>query len=173
MKLVVRLEPLTWTTDPLTNFEPFTGRVKAELPTVVALGEILVSVGTGLLTVKVSAPLVPPGLTTVMERVPAETISLAGMAALSCVLLTKGVLRLDPLSWTTDPLIKFVPFTVRVKAGPPAKVVPGEILVSEGGELLTTRVNAADVPPPGAGFTTETERYPAEAMSLAGMAAVS
>ncbi len=82
-KLVVRLEPLTWTTDPLTKFEPFTVSVKAELPTVVALGEILVSEGTGLLTVRVRDPLVPPGLTTVIERVPAETMSLAGMAALS------------------------------------------------------------------------------------------
>src|SRR5260370_945436 len=173
MKLVVRLEPLTWTTDPLTKFEPFTVRVKAELPTVVALGEILVSVGTGLLTVKVSAPLVPPGLTTVMERVPAETISLAGMAALRCVLLTKGVVRLEPLNWTTDPLIKFLPFPIKGKAGPTAQAGDGEISDSDGSGLLTVNVNAADVPPPGAGFTTETESVPAEATSLAGMAALS
>ena len=89
------------------------------------------------------------------------------------MLLTKVVLRLDPLTWTTDPLTKFVPFTVRVKARPPAKVVLGEMLVSEGGGLLTTSANAAEAPPPGAGFSTVMESVPAEAISLAGMAALS
>ncbi len=87
------------------------------------------------------------------------------------MLLTKVVVRLEPLTWTTDPLIKFVPFTVRVKAAPPAKVVLGEMLVSVGIGLFTTRANAAEAPP--SGFTTVMERVPAEAMSLAGIAAVS
>src|SRR5260370_3318888 len=91
-KVVFRLEPFTWTTDPLTKFVPLTVRVKAGPPTVVALGEILVSEGTGLLTVRERDPLAPPGFTTVMERVPAEAMSLAGMAALSSVLLTKVLL---------------------------------------------------------------------------------
>ena len=89
------------------------------------------------------------------------------------MLLTKVVVRLEPLTWTTDPLTKFVPFTVRIKAGPPAKVVLGEMLVSEGGGLLTTSESTAEAPPPGAGFTTVMERVPAEAMSLAGIAALS
>ena len=89
------------------------------------------------------------------------------------MLLTKVVLRLEPLTWTTDPLTKFVPFSVRVNAGPPARVVLGEMLVSVGTGLLTTSESAAEAPPPGVGFTTVMERVPAEAMSLAGMAALS
>ncbi len=83
IKVVVLLEPLTCTTDPLTKFVPFSVRVNAGPPAVVALGEMLVSEGSGLLTVRMRDPLVPPGFTTVMERVPAEAMSLTGIAALS------------------------------------------------------------------------------------------
>ena len=43
-----------------------------------------------------------------MERVPAEAISLAGIAAVSWVPLTKVVDRLEPLTRTADPLTKGV-----------------------------------------------------------------
>jgi hypothetical protein len=47
------------------------------------------------------------------------------------------------------------------------------MLVSDGAVLLTVKFNDPDVPPPGVGLNTVTERLPAEAMSDAGIAAVS
>ena len=91
------------------------------------------------------------------------------------MLLTKVVLRPEPLTWTTDPAMKLPPLRVNVNPPLPAMTLAGEILESDGAGfgLLTVRVNAADVPPPGAGFTTVMEIVPAEAMSLAGIAALS
>ncbi len=91
------------------------------------------------------------------------------------MLLTKVVVRLEPFTWTTDPEMKLPPLRVNVNPPLPAMTLAGEILESDGAGfgLLTARVSAAEVPPPGAGFTTETESVPAEATSLAGMAALS
>ena len=125
------------------------------------------------MTVNVRAALAPPpgaGLTTVTESVPAEARSLAGIDAVSWLLLTSVVVRLEPFTWTTDPLTKFVPFTVSVNAGPPTVVEFGEMLVSEGTGLLTVKLRAALVPP---ALTTVMERVPADAMSPAGIAALS
>src|SRR6266404_5967324 len=60
---------------------------------------------------------VPPvmGVATVMAKLPAAVRSLAGIAAVSCVLLTNVVVRLDPFQRTTEPAVKPVPATVRVK----------------------------------------------------------
>lgn len=61
-------------------------RVKLDPSAVTVLGEIDVVVGTGLLTVNVWLLLVPPagvGLKTVIVFVPAETISEAGIKAVS------------------------------------------------------------------------------------------
>ncbi len=54
------------------------------------------------------------------------------MAAVSCVALTKVVVRAFPLKLTVEPLTKFVPFTVKVKAAPPAMALVGEMLVMVG-----------------------------------------
>ncbi len=83
--------------------------------------------------------------------------------------LTKVVVRLELLTWTIDPLTKFVPFTVRVKAAPPAKVVLGEMLVSEGTGLLTVKIRGAVAPPDE---VTVMEREPALARSPAVSVAV-
>ena len=100
---------------------PVTVRVKAEPPAVADEGLRLVSVGTGLaaLMVKVSALEVPPpgvGLKTVTEAVPAVAMSAAVMAAVSWVDEPKVVVRFAPFQRTTEPLMKLVPVTVRVKA---------------------------------------------------------
>src|SRR5262249_51932581 len=71
-----------------------------------------------------------------------------------------------------DPLTKFPPVAVNVKAAPPAIAVFGEIAVSEGGAAVTVSVSPPDVPPPGAGLKTVMESAPGEAMSDAGIAAV-
>src|SRR5262245_35719686 len=53
-------------------------------------------------------------------------MSLAEIAAVSCVLLTKVVVRLLPFHCTTEAEIKPVPFTVRMKAGPRAVAIEGD-----------------------------------------------
>ena len=49
-------------------------------------------------------------------------------------------MRLDPFHWTTDPLMKLVPFTVSVKAAPPAVADVGLMLVVVGTGLLATLI---------------------------------
>jgi hypothetical protein len=83
------------------------------------------------------------------------------------------VVRFAPPHRTTDDAIKFDPFTVKVKAAPPAVAEVGLMLVVVGAGLLIAKICALDVPPPGAGLTTVTEAVPAVAMSAAVMAAVS
>jgi hypothetical protein len=149
------------------KFVPLAVRVKAAPPARAVLGDMLVSVGSGLFTVRESAAEVPPPgaeFATVTERVPGEATSLAGMAALSWVLLTKVVVRLEPLTWTTDPLTKFVPFTVRLKAELPAVTVLGEMLLSDGTGLLTVKITDPLVSP-DEGFVTVIANDPALARS--------
>jgi hypothetical protein len=50
---------------------------------------------------------------------------------------------------------------VRVKAGPPAVALLGEIELIAGTGSLMVKVTAFDVPPPGGSFTTVTEAVPA------------
>jgi hypothetical protein len=174
--VVVRLLPLTRTTEPEMNLLPFNVKVNAALPAVTLVGVILVKVGCGLLTVRVTAVDVPPpgeGLNTVTEMVPAEAMSLAGIAAVSWVLLLNVVLRFEPFTRTTDPDTKLVPFTVSVNAALPAVTVLGEMLASEGAGFVTLTVSWPEEPPPGAALTTVITRLPAEATSPAGIAAVS
>jgi hypothetical protein len=128
------------------------------------------------LTTKICALDVPPpgaALTTVMLKVPALATSPAVIAVVTCVLDTNVVVRAAPLKFTTEPETKFVPFTVSVNAASPEFFVTGEILVVVGPGLLTVRVCALDVPPPGAGFVTVMLGVPAVATSAALMEAVS
>ena len=83
----------------------------------------------------------PPGvvLDTVIPNVPAVVKSLAGMVAVSRVLLTKVVVRFDPLKLTTDADTKFVPFTVIVKLASPTILLAGEIFVVVGTGLFTVK----------------------------------
>src|SRR3954469_17114413 len=71
---------------------------------------------------------VPPfaiGLATVMIAVPAEVMSAALMLACSCVAEMNVVVRAEPLNSTLAEGSNFVPFTVIVKAFPPARAEPG------------------------------------------------
>lgn len=77
--------PLNFTTDVDTKPVPFTVRLTAAPPAVALVGEIEVSVGAGLLIVKVCALEMPPpggGFVTVTFAVPPVAISAAGMAAI-------------------------------------------------------------------------------------------
>ena len=80
------------------------------------------------------------------------------------------------MTLTTDPLMKFVPFTVSVNAPEPAVTVAGckEVRVGIGFDETEVMVNIAalDVPPLD-GFVTVTGTVPAVVTAVAGMAAVS
>jgi len=123
----------------------------------------------GLLIVKVSPPDVPPpgdGFTTVTEAVPAVVMSLAKMAAVTCVALTKVVARALPFHCTAELETKLVPVTVSVNAAPLAVALEGESELAVGAGLLMVKVREFDAPPLGEGLTTVTEAVPAVAGSV-------
>ncbi len=71
--------------------------------------------------------------------------------------------------------MKLLPFTVSVKADPPAVADEGARLLTPGTGLgaIIAKLWALEVPPPGAGLYTVTVAVPAVTMSEAGIAAVS
>ena len=80
------------------------------------------------------------GFVTVTVAVPAVAISAAVIAAVNCVALTNVVVLAAPLNFTTDVDTKPVPFTVSVKAAPPAVALVGESEVTVGAGLLMVKV---------------------------------
>ena len=66
-----------------------------------------------------------------------------------------------------------MPFTVIVNSASPTLFEVGEIDVVVGTGLLTVKVWALDVPPPGVGFVTVIENVPAVVRSLVKIVAVS
>ena len=160
---------------PLTKPVPFTVRVKLAPPIVALLGMMEVIAGTGLLMLNVNALEVPPPgppLNTVTDAVPALLMSIAVIAAVTLLAFTNVVVRFDPFHFTLEPEMKFVPFTVSVKAAPPAMALLGERVVAVGTGLLIVKVIAEEVPPPGGPLNAVTAAVPAVAMSEASMAAV-
>jgi len=77
------------------------------------------------------------------------------------------------LTCTVDADTKFEPVTVSAKASPHAFSEAGAIEPRAGAGALMFNVAGDDVPPPGAGVKTVMSREPAEAMSAAGIVAVS
>ena len=134
--------PLKFTVAPDTNPTPLTVSVNAGEPAAALEGEIELSVGTGLLIANDTAFDVPlgAGFVTVTVAVPAVAISATEIAAVSCVALTNVVVLAAPLNFTTDVDTKPVPFTVRVKAAPPAIALVGKREVSVGAGLLMVKV---------------------------------
>ena len=128
----MRFAPFQLTTEPFTKLLPFTVSVKVGPPAAALLGESVVNVGVeALLIVKVRAlETAPPGFCTVTEALPAAAMSAAGIAAVSWVALTKVVVRFAPFQLTTEPFTKLLPFTVSVKAGPPAAALLGKSVVN-------------------------------------------
>src|SRR3989344_1012046 len=108
------------------------------LPTTIEEGEMLAIAGMGVpgaKVVKVTAfdtPPPGPGLNTVMASVSGETMSEAGMLAVSWVLEIKLVVLMAPSNRTSEPDMKLVPFTVRVNPGSPAVLDEGDMLTIVG-----------------------------------------
>ena len=121
------------------------------------VGEIPVVVGIGLsatFTVKTCALEVPPPgpeFVTVMKAlVVATLISAVLIIAVNWVAETKVVDLGDPLKLTVEtPLIKLVPLTISEKSVSPTVLKVGTMPVVVGIELLTVKVCALEVPPPG------------------------
>ena len=79
------------------------------------------------------------------------------------------MLRADPFQFTTEPLMKLLPFTVTVSAPAPAVALLGvsEVSTGRGFGALIVKTTAPETPPPGPGFTTVICAVPAAAMSAA------
>ena len=141
--VIAGLDP-KFTVAPVTKPVPVRVNVKAAPTAVAEVGAIEVSVGAAAaLIVKDRFADVPPpgdGFVTVTVAEPAVAISAAVIAAVTCVALTKVVVLAAPLNFTTDVDTKPVPFTVRVKAAPPAVALVGERDVSVGAGLLMVKV---------------------------------
>lgn len=178
MNFVASAFPLKFTTDPDTKFVPESVSVKA-VPPGMCTGPNAVTSGTKLpaaFTAKFRAgedgPVVGLGFVTVTVAVPADAISVARIAAVNLLLLTKVVVRLAPLNCTVAPFTNPLPLTVRVNAAPPSFALDGDRDERVGGALLIVNEAAFDVPPPGAGFVTVTFVTSALAMSAAEIAAL-
>lgn len=161
--VVVRALPFHCAVDPFMKLVPVSCRVNAAPPAPVDVGEIDVSVGTGLfaaLILKLMEFDVPPpgvGFVTVTAGVPALATSVAKIAAVNCVAFTNVVVLGLPPKFTTDALTKFEPFTVNVNDPEPAVTPVGESTVIAGTGFVpavTLKFIELDVPPPGAGFVT-------------------
>ena len=140
--VIAGLDP-RFTVAPLAKPTPVKVNVNAAPPTVVLAGAIEVSVRADPLIVNDRVPDVPPpgaAFVTVTLAVPAVAISAAVIAAVNCVALTNVVVLAAPLNFTTDVDTNPVPFTVRVKAAPPAVALVGEIEDSVGAGLLMVNV---------------------------------
>ena len=133
-----------FTVAPVTKPVPVRVNVKAAPPAVAEVGAAEVRVGAeaALIVNDTEADVPPPGagFVTVTGAVPAAAISAAVIAAVNCVAFTNVVVLAAPLNFTTDVETKPVPFTVRVKAAPPAVALVGAREVSVGAGLLMVKV---------------------------------
>ena len=133
-----------FTVAPETKPVPVIVNVKAAPPAVAVAGAVEVSAGdeAALIVNDTEADVPPPGagFVTVTGAVPAVAISAAVIAAVNCVAFTNVVVLAAPLNFTTDVETNPVPFTVRVKAAPPAVALVGESEVAVGAGLLMVKV---------------------------------
>src|SRR5580692_4320128 len=105
-----------------TKLAPVTVRVNGPEPTIAlegAMGAVVLTVGAGngdggTATEKLAELETAEPLDTVIVAVPCMMVSVYGMRAVSCVVLTNVVGREEPFQSTTDPFTKFVPFTCNV-----------------------------------------------------------
>ena len=166
--VVARAAPFQRTIDALTNPLPFTVTVNADAPAVTLDGDSDSTPGTGFATVNAKSPEVPPpgaGVDTDTCAGPAAATSDAAIDACNCVALTNVVGRLTPFQRTTDALANPLPVTVTVNAGAPAVTLDGDSDSTLGTGFSIVNARSPDVPPPGAGVTTDTCAVPAAATS--------
>jgi len=148
---------------PLMNFVPVSVMAVPVSSRFPAVTERAVSVGAGLLTVKVCAPEVPPpgaGLVTVMLFAPVAAVGPTSTVTVAVVEFTTvngpPALTENPAGRLTlvTPLMNFVP--VSVMAIPVSRRLPlvTDRLVRVSAGLLTVNVCGPEIPPPGARLAT-------------------
>jgi hypothetical protein len=138
-KVVVRGVPFQRAAASAAKALPFTVSVKAALPAVAEFG--LREAIAGAAAMVSGDPLVViPAESTVTEAVPAVAIRVAGTRAVSWLALTKVVVRGVPFQRAAASAAKALPFTVSVKAGPPAVAEFGLKDVIAGGALIKNGV---------------------------------
>jgi hypothetical protein len=146
------------------NREPVTVILRT-LPRSAFAGVTVEIVGAGLLTMNPdeSNPVPPPGepFVTVTSRPPAAAAGAIVMLALICVKLVTA----NEFTVMSEPSVNaLVPAIYPVPVMSTSKVCPrtplrGETLVSVGaGLLIANALGSVEVPPPGAGFVTDTLR---------------
>jgi hypothetical protein len=140
---------------------PVTFSVTAAVPAVALVGDSEVTVGAGrelgdvMEKFKELEFAAEGRFDTEIAAVPSDVVSVGGIAAVSCIALTNVVGRGDPFQLTTEPLTKFVPFTVRVKpAGLQYDVEDAETDVTVGAEIVN--VAPVEMPPPGPSVNKKT-----------------
>src|SRR3990170_3880250 len=149
-KVVVRSAPFHRTFAPETKLLPLTVRVKAAPPAVAEEGLRPVTVGAGPHTTKFMALETPPsGLSTVTGTVAGAAMSAAVIFARNWVADTKVVVRSEPFQRTLAPETKLLPYTVRVKAGPPAVATEGLRSATVGGRTRTSKFTGLEGRPSG------------------------
>src|SRR3990172_12260745 len=132
-KVVVRSAPFQRTLAPDAKLLPYTVRVKAGAPAVATEGLRSATAGGRTRTSKFTVLERPPsGLSTVTGIVPGAAMSAARILARSWVADTKVVVRSAPFHRTLAPETKLLPFTVKVKAEPPAVAYWGTSAVTWG-----------------------------------------
>ena len=117
--VVVSAAPFQFTIEVEMKFMPLTVNVNCGSPTAAQIGLSELMVGTAAI-VNVIAPEVDAHPPTVIEAVPGVAMSAAGTVAVSCEADTNVVASAVPFQFTVAPETKLVPFTVKVKPGPPA-----------------------------------------------------
>ncbi len=119
-------------------------------------GEMLLMTGARVaVTVSVAAAEVfPSGFTTVMFSVAGLAMSFVLICVLKCVLSPKTVVRWIPFTLIAEPLTKFIPTTLSVKAGPPASTLLGFSSVIVGGGVAAVTVSVAELETRLFGFRT-------------------
>ena len=135
--MVGRAEPFQFTAAPLANPLPFTVNVKTGPPAVVdaGLSELIVAPAD---TVKLTGAEVTPPLLTVMLTVEGVAMRLAATLAVSWPGLANIVGSAEPFQFTVAPLANPLPFTVNVKAGPPAVALGGKRELTETGDVIVS-----------------------------------
>ena len=156
-----------YTTAPEANPLPFTVNVNAGPPATTGNG-LSEEIAGPWAMVKFTLPEVTPPETTVTVAVPCDAIRLADTAAVNCVALTYVVDSDVPFHFTTAPEANPLPFTVSVKADPPAVALEGLSEVIAGGGLMVN-VAPPEVTPPE---TTVMVAVPCDAIRLADTDAV-
>src|SRR5271155_4898103 len=158
---------------------PFPGSPEAVADTSANMPALAAGTDAPAEIVKTATAEVPPpgaGFVTVIFAVPAVAMSLAKIAAVSCIEPTNVVTRGLPFQFTLELLMKPPPVTVSVNAAPPAATDEGLRFETVGAGFAGAsmkNVMSFEMPPPGAGVTTVISADPGVVISLARICATS